>query len=882
MAYFARLIAVICLVLPIRIFASPVQGTWQPAVITQNLMSGTACHIEVVFVPNASATAVKVHLSGEISKYLSVAPVSFDALRAGVPVTLAIQVNIPKTQVAKQLSGSLHMTFADDQDNGNAGTLEDASPTKLPVSILVQVPSAAIIPSGIGLPSTDRITTDPRLSAKFVVDEVDVLFASTVPLDAIKVRASSLDLAFIGSGVGLNYFQLVAPQSGYDNLNSLIDLLQTDPNVVSASLHTLLTPFAFPNDPGNDLSYAPGLIDLPRAWDITTGSKSTNQGELSIAVIDTGFDFQHDDLIDNITAHTANTGGSQDHGTRVASIVGAKGNNGIGIAGAMWDASLHLYTIGVPGLDATSSALIAQRITQAIQDHVRVVNFSHGFDCTVVCLPGDRRQLQNNDQAYRYMFELGKDVIWVIAAGNGGTDVQNSSPARLASSLPNVIAVSAVDSNSQLIRVPLIHALAASDYGVGITVAAPGLDIESDVPGGSFNTGVSGVTASGTSFAAPYVTGTIGLMLTVNPAMAATDVKSILRGTAKHTGNFDPENNEVLLLDAFAAVQAAQNSLHPVQYTITDLGPDLNPRAVNSAGQVVGTIGFNRAFSWNNGVLTDLGALLPSALFSEAVGINESGHIAGNYTSLSLPGEHAFLISGTSVTDIGVPLGALASRATGIDAFDRIVGGADRTFHGLSADPFRWTSGTFEYLNVPFPSDVSAVSASGNMTGRTANSLFGPGQAFLLDGATLTVIGALPKDGGVGSFGFGVNDVGQVVGQSGASGGSTSHPFLWSASSGFVDLGLLPGYLAGFATSINLKGDVVGESIDFNNANPERAFIWTTVHGLQDLNDLIPESGWVLDSTNLITDSGLIVGRGRLNGQPHGFLLRPVTKIAFQ
>jgi|GEM_PF-6021298 len=148
--------------------------------------------------------------------------------------------------------------------------------------------------------------------------------------------------------------------------------------------------------------------------------------------------------------------------------------------------------------------------------------------------------------------------------GRVTTSLSLASPARLSAIFPNVVSASAVDDQKELwttiLNNPFCTRDCGSNYGNQITVAAPGDRIHSDLfQGGCDNA------ESGTSLAAPYVTGVAGLILAAannaNRSLNAADMKTIIHDTAEHSGNFDPENNEILLLNAAAAVQRAMTSM---------------------------------------------------------------------------------------------------------------------------------------------------------------------------------------------------------------------------------------------------------------------------------------------------------------------------------
>lgn len=145
---------------------------------------------------------------------------------------------------------------------------------------------------------------------------------------------------------------------------------------------------------------------------------------------------------------------------------------------------------------------------------------------------------------------------------------------------------------------------------------------------------------------------------------------------------------------------------------------------------------------------------------------------------------------------------------------------------------------------------------------------------------------------GYSSSADGVNDLGQVVGWSTTvplnaldyGTGYPVHAVLWNSTGGMTDLGTLPGDLVAVASKINLFGIAIGTSGNtfFFDGWSQPAyvtghpFVWTASSGMLDLNTLInASSGWTLNSVTDINVWGQIVGQGTLNGQPHGFLLTP-------
>lgn len=277
-----------------------------------------------------------------------------------------------------------------------------------------------------------------------------------------------------------------------------------------------------PDDTSISFQWGLQAIDTYAAWDITTGNHTVVVGEL-----DTGIDWNHPDLTanmwtdpqgyhgynfigDNHIPMDDNVNSYDDtgawvgntytyHGTHVAGVIGAVINNGIGVAGI---AQVRLMAVKVmndsgEGTDVT----VALGLDWAVDHGANIVTMSLGVD-------GASTVLRN---AVNYAAAHG--VVMVAASGNSG-DSTLSYPA----AYPQVIAVGAVDESSRR--------ASFSNWGVGLELMAPGVQIYS-------TKGSSGYQyLSGTSTAAPYVAGVVGLMLTVNPALTPVRIRDVLNHTA--------------------------------------------------------------------------------------------------------------------------------------------------------------------------------------------------------------------------------------------------------------------------------------------------------------------------------------------------------------
>jgi thermitase len=580
---------------------------------------------EVTFQSDGALSDVRIRVVPELGVFVIPAVTRLATVQAKTPQLLAIFFVVPKGTQPGTFSGTLHLVA----DSGRSGS-DRTFARPLPITLEIRQPTSAAVPTSLALPSPDRVVTGPAPdNIRFANDELDILFRPSTPQSAILALVSELKGLFLGALPGRNYYQVQFSQEGLSALAAIVVALEQNPTVAFVNYHFVYDTLALPNDPGTALSYSPGLINLPKVWDdITIGRKTfTNsankQEEIAIAVVDTVFDFENLDLAPNITKHTDNTAplfsfldADNQHGTRVASIIAAVGANGLGIAGVMWSGALRLYSAGHGRLAGIDSGFVTQRLLEIADDNkienatpvvrVRIINLSLAAECeTNVCSSDEEQKLIQNDKAFAYQIGLIPNALWAFGAGNNGISVSHSSPARLSTGdnffqreFENVVSVSAVDSNRMLYRNSFGS---GSDYGAGVTVSAPGVNIVSDIPGGGFDDGiVVGALgkASGTSFSVPFASGVAGLMLSVNPDLPPSEVKAILRNTANHTGNRDPELNEVLLLDACRAVKAALRIDDPPRPQLST-PPSTPPIAPASLSACSGP-GYQVNFRWSD------------------------------------------------------------------------------------------------------------------------------------------------------------------------------------------------------------------------------------------------------------------------------------------
>ena len=362
-----------------------------------------------------------------------------------------------------------------------------------------------------------RMLRRPHAEAQFIIKFREASVApdadSVLPYSGGGVR----ELRRIGDG---EFHLLQTETGGQEVLASLSEhpeIEYIEPNYVISVNKTA-------NDPYFGQQWGPKKAEAEAAWDYATGTRQT-----VVAVIDTGVDFNHPDLAANIWAaprpFTFNgaagvvscPAGSRGvnaitstcvpmddngHGTHCAGIIGAAGNNGSGVAGVSWTASiLPVKFLNSKGSGLLSDALRAiDSVVQikkqfGAEANVRVISASWGF-------AGSSISLESAIAAANTA-----DILFVAAAGNtaANNDTRSSFPAN--STQPNVMSVAATDQADAL--------ASFSNYGLKVHLGAPGVSIASTYLDGQY------AMLSGTSMATPMVAGAAALLLSTCTANTA-------------------------------------------------------------------------------------------------------------------------------------------------------------------------------------------------------------------------------------------------------------------------------------------------------------------------------------------------------------------------
>jgi hypothetical protein len=382
--------------------------------------------------------------------------------------------------------------------------------------------------------------------------------------------------------IGVHFIELPATA----NEQAVVNALRSNPHIKFAELDLAAPPNLTVNDQLFPNEWHLNKIGAPTAWSTVTGSG------VIIAILDSGVDSTHPDLIPNLVPgwnfydNNSNTSDVQGHGTGVAGIAAAVGNDTIGVAGVSFKSKIMPLRI----TDATGYAywsLVAQGITYAADHGARVANVSYEGACCSSTIISAAQYLRS------------KGGVLTASAGNDGT-LMTYTPSDF------VTTVSATDSSDAF--------ASFSASGNYIDVAAPGVGIWTTTKGGGY------AALSGTSGSAPLTAGVYALMIAANPKLAPSTLDSILFKTAVPLG---ASGYDIYYgwgrVNAFGAVASALQTTAPIDTTsptasmttpsASSTVRGLVPVSVNAADN----IGVTKVVLWVNGVAYATDAISPYA-----------------------------------------------------------------------------------------------------------------------------------------------------------------------------------------------------------------------------------------------------------------------------
>lgn len=391
----------------------------------------------------------------------------------------------------------------------------------VPVLLLVIGLSASLL-----LPESSKFSYDNLLGKNRGAPYLDTLSgnysvageaASTSLLVKYKPSVSAATRSNINAQIGAKGKRHIAPLgvdvvqvTSSETAGEIMAKYKSRSEVEYVEPNYLAKRFFTPNDSLFTKQWNLQKIEAPKAWDVSQG------GFGPIAIVDTGIAASQTDLSGNVqtgynfVSDSTNTYDDNGHGTHVAGIVSAATNNATGVASVGFKGSL----LPVKVLDNTGAGTygnVASGIIYATDEGAKIINLSLGGSSS-------SRTLQDAVQ-----YALKRGVVVVAAAGNNSND----SPVYPAA-YPGVVAVTATAQDDNL--------ASFSSYGDYVYVSAPGVGIVSTYNSGGY------ATMSGTSMAAPAVSGLIGLALARGNTTAAT-VLGDLKTTSDKVGSYGYDQN---------------------------------------------------------------------------------------------------------------------------------------------------------------------------------------------------------------------------------------------------------------------------------------------------------------------------------------------------
>ena len=315
------------------------------------------------------------------------------------------------------------------------------------------------------------------------------------------------------------------------------------------------------------------LVHAPESW---TAYQSDE--EIIVAVIDTGVDIYHEDLKDVIWTNPleipdngidddnngyiddsngwnfyndsnavcsynkkglSNPKNDDNHGTHVAGIIGAKANNGVGIAGVASNVNVKIMPLKVTG---------GENGTGKTSSLIQAIHYASDMGASICNISLN----SSNYSEKLYLTMLKSNMLFVSSAGNqdsGGVNIDKEKTYPASFQLPNLISVSAIDENNELATY--------SNYGIkSVALTAPGSRIYSTLVGNQYGR------FTGTSMATPFVSGTCAILATMEQKYYPSEIKQILMDTVTPISSLENKVVSGGVLNVQQAVSAGLSSIH--------------------------------------------------------------------------------------------------------------------------------------------------------------------------------------------------------------------------------------------------------------------------------------------------------------------------------
>gem|GEM_PF-670114 len=557
----------------------------------------------------------------------------------------------------------------------------------------------------------------------------DVLVLLEAPGGASGVESQAETIAEATGSRVMNTYKAIAEATGKSivrlkaadkSADELLSEVRRIPGVLGATPNFIVKILRTPNDPEFPSAWGMPRVKAPEAWELSTGS-----GEVYVAVLDTGIKYDHEDLAGNmgrdkdgnfgrnLVGNNADPMDDNGHGTHLAGIIGAVGDNAVGTAGINWTVRL----LGVKVLDGNGAASFAHVIAglDYVLDqkkrglNVRVANMAFGGWTPAVA----EQDVDPLAVACKAVADAG--VLLVAAAGNEGQNIaaagggyKGNAIYPAAFSFPEMVTVAAVAKNGALARF--------SNFGPAVDLAAPGFEVPSTTLDGAYGL------LNGTSAAAAHVAGAAALLAAHASDLTAAQLKERLLEYAEPHQTLSGKVTSGGSLNAGAALKNERGTLKvsiagPASARWSLNGKGSYPNGHILTGLPVGkyTVSFSDADLWTKPA--NIAVTVTADAETAATGIYRQQN-ASLWVTIEGPEEARWTLNKKDMYENDRTLGKLAGRRT--VSFAEVPG---------------WDTPAVQSVTVPRNAPLAVTGAYKRQTGSVAVTFEGPAEArWSIDG----------------------------------------------------------------------------------------------------------------------------------------------------